>query len=59
MKFILMHTNLKKFHYKLLNNVLHLNTMLFRFKIVDSPLCSYYNEEEENSTSLILFLFKN
>ena len=53
MKFILMHTNLKKFHYKLLNNVLHLNTMLFRFKIFDSPLCSYYNEEEE--TLLHLF----
>ena len=37
----------------LLNNLLHLNTVLFRFKIVDSPLCSYYNEEEE--TLLHLF----
>ena len=39
--------NLRMFQYKLLNNVLYLNNMLFRFKKVDSPLCSYCNEEEE------------
>ena len=41
------------FQYKLLNNVLYLNNRLFRFKKVDSPLCSYCNEEEE--TPLPLF----
>ena len=41
------------FQYKLLNNVLYLNKMLFRFKKVDSPLFSYCNEEEE--TPLHLF----
>ena len=46
-------TNLRMFQYKLLNNVLYLNNVLFRFKKVDSPLCSYYNEEEE--TPLHLF----
>ena len=46
-------TNLRMFQYKLLNNVLYLNNMLFRFKKVDSPLCSYCNEEEE--TPLHLF----
>ena len=46
-------TNLRMFQYKLLNNVLYLNKMLFRFKKVDSPLCSYCNEEEE--TLLHLF----
>ena len=46
-------TNLRVFQYKLLNNVLYLNNMLFRFKKVDSPLCSYCNEEEE--TPLHLF----
>ena len=46
-------TNLRMFQYKLLNNVLYLNNMLFRFKKVDSPLCSYCNEEEE--TLLHLF----
>ena len=45
--------NLRMFQYKLLNNVLYLNNMLFRFKKVDSPLCSYCNEEEE--TPLHLF----
>ena len=46
-------TNLRMFQYKLLNNVLYLNNMLFRFKKFDSPLCSYCNEEEE--TLLHLF----
>ena len=46
-------TNLRMFQYKLLNNVLYLNKMLFRFRKVDSPLCSYCNEEEE--TPLHLF----
>ena len=41
------------FQYKLLNNVLYLTNMLVRFKKLDSPLCSYCNEEEE--TLLHLF----
>ena len=45
-------TNLRMFQYKLLN-ILYLNNMHFRFKKVDSPLCSYCNEEEE--TPLHLF----
>ena len=32
--------NLRMFQYKLLNNVLYLNNMLFRFKKVDFLLCS-------------------
>ena len=39
--------NLRMFQYKLLNDILYLNNMLFRFKRVDSPLCSYCNEAEE------------
>ena len=46
-------TNLRMFQYELLNNVLYLNSMLFKFKKVDSPRCSYCNEEEE--TQLYLF----
>ena len=46
-------TNLRMFQYKLLNNVLYLNNILFRFKKVDSPLCSYCNEGEK--TPLHLF----
>ena len=44
------------FQYKLLDNVLYLNNILFRFKNVDSPLRLYCNEEVE--TPLISFLFK-
>ena len=45
--------NLRMFQYELLNYVLYLNYMLFRFKKVYSPLCLYCNEEEE--TPLHLF----
>ena len=37
--------NLRMFQYKLLNNILYLYKMVFRFKKVDSPLCLYCNEE--------------
>ena len=45
--------NLRMFQYKLLNNILYLNNMLFRFKKADSPLCSYCDEEQK--TPLHLF----
>ena len=51
-------TNLRMFQYKLLNNVLYLNNMLFRFRKVDSPLCSYCNEEEETPLHLFHSCFK-
>ena len=46
------------FQCKLLNNVLYLNNMLFQFKKVDSPLCSYCNEEEETLLHLFHFCLK-
>ena len=45
-------TNRRMFKYKLLSNVLYLNNTRFRFKKVDSPLCSYCNEEEETLLQL-------
>ena len=39
--------NLRMFQYKLLNNALYMNNMIFSFMKVNSPLCSYCNEEEE------------
>ena len=45
------------FQYKLLNNVLYLNNMLSRFKKVDSPLCSYCNEEEQKKNSAPLSFY--
>ena len=50
---VILDINIRMFQYKVLNNVLYLNNMLFRFKKVDSPLCSYCDEEEE--TPLHLF----
>ena len=43
---MILDTNRRMFQYKLLI-VLYLNNMLFKFKIADSSLCSYCNEEEE------------
>ena len=51
-KRVTLDTNLRMFQYKLLNNVLYLNNVIFRFKKVDSPLSSYCNEEKETSFHL-------
>ena len=45
-------TNLSIFQYKSLNNVLYLNEKRFKFKIVSSLLCSFYNLENENPIQL-------
>ena len=55
---VTMDTNLRIFQYKLLNNVLYLNNMLFRFKKVDSCLCSYCNKEEETPLDLFYSCLK-
>ena len=34
-------TKLRNFQYKILNNILFLNKLLFRFKVVDSSVCSF------------------
>ena len=46
-------SSLRSFQYKILNNILYLNEKLFKFKIVDSPLCSLC--ETENESMLHLF----
>ena len=40
-------SRLQEFQYKLLNNVLYLNKMIFRFGKIDSPLCSFRKMIEE------------
>ena len=35
------------FHYKFLSNVLYLNKQLFRFGLVTSKLCSFFNQVDE------------
>ena len=46
-------SSLRSFQYKILNNILYLNQKLFNFKIVDSPLRSLC--ETENESVLHLF----
>ena len=48
-------TRLRVFQYKLLNNVLYLNKMLFRFGKVDSLLCSFCKMIDETP----VYLFYN
>ena len=48
-------SRLRVFQCKLLNNVLYLNKMLFRFGKIDSPLCSFCKMTDETP----LYLFDN
>ena len=46
-RIVTIESSLCSFQYKILNNILYLNERLFKFNIVDSPLCSLcgaYNE---------------
>ena len=45
--------SLRSFQYKIVNNIFDLNEKLFKFRIVDSPLCSLC--ETENESVLHLF----
>ena len=41
-------SSLRLFQYKILNNTLYFNERLFKFNIVDSPLCSLCKQENES-----------
>ena len=46
-RIVTIESSLRSFQYKILNNILYLNERLFKFNIIDSPLCSLcgaYNE---------------
>ena len=45
-------STLRAFQFKLLNNVLYLNKMLFKFGKSGSPLCSFCNLKDETSYHL-------
>ena len=47
-------TKIREFQYKLLNDIVFTNEKLFRFKMIDSPLCSFCKKDVE---SLEHFLF--
>ena len=41
-------TKTKEFQYKLSNNIVFTNEKLFRFKMIDSPLCAFCQTEVES-----------
>ena len=47
-------TKLRAFQYKLLNHIVYTNDRLYKFKIVDSPLCAFCNSENESLEHLFL-----
>ena len=47
LQFATVGATIRVFHYKLLNNVLFLNKMLYRFGILQDSLCSFCSLEEE------------
>ena len=40
-------TRIRVFQYKILNNILYLNKHLYKIKVVESPLCSLCQKENE------------
>ena len=47
-RIVTMESSLRSFQYKILNNILYLNERLFKFDIVDSPLCSLCGAYKES-----------
>ena len=48
-------TNLRAFQYKLLNRIIFTNDKFFKFKLVDSPSCTFCKTNEESLEHLLFF----
>ena len=48
-------TKLREFQYKILHRICYTNDMLFKFRIVDSPLCYFCGEEIETLEHFFFF----
>ena len=46
-------TKTREFQYTLLNNIVFTNEKLFRFKMIDSPLCAFCQTEDESPEHLL------
>ena len=44
---VTVNTKLRVFQYKILNNILFVNKMLFKLRKIESPLCSFCKAEDE------------
>ena len=49
-------SSLHSFQYKIINNILYLNERLYKFNIVDSPLCSLCGAYNESIKHLFLYM---
>ena len=50
---VTLETKIREFQYKLLNNIVFTNDKLFRFKMIDSPLCAFCQTEVESPEHLL------
>jgi hypothetical protein len=48
-------TKLREFQYKLLNDIIFTNEKLFRFKMIESPLCNFCKKEVESLEHLLFY----
>lgn len=46
-------TKIREFQYKILNDIVYTNYKLFRFKIIESPLCTFCQKEDESLEHLL------
>ena len=48
-------TKIREFQYKILNNIVFTNEKMFKFKMTDSPLCSFCKREVESLEHLLYY----
>ena len=48
-------TKIREFQYKLLNNIIFTNEKLFRFKMTESPMCTFCQKEIESLEHLLFY----
>ena len=48
-------TKIREFQYKLLNDIVYTNDKLFRFKMIESPLCTFCQKEDESLEHLLFY----
>jgi len=46
-------TKIRECQYKILNDIVYTNDKLFRFKMIESPLCSFCQKEDESLEHLL------
>ena len=51
---LILDSKLRVFQYKVLNNILYLNKSLYKMILVDTPLCTFCQWEEETTNHLFL-----